>query len=283
MATPGLYAALPMLDQVRQLGAVVVERLEAFGIFARFSLSAARWTVAGNARHTFRLLMPQMYSVGVSSISVVALVGLFVGAVIGIESYEPLAQIGQEARLGGAIGLSVVKQIGPVLAGVMIAGRVGGAVSAELGTMRVTEQLDALRAMGTDPIRYLVVPRVLACVLMLPVLTVFSNLLGIYGGYLTVVVGFGVDGGEYWDYSAYLIDSWDVMTGLIKAVVFGLLIGLIACFKGFHCEAGASGVGQATTEAFVTAFIAIIVANFFLAKFLNELDAVVNGGAGGLF
>lgn len=283
MATPGLYAALPMLDQVRQLGAVVVERLEAFGIFARFSFSAARWTVAGNARHTFRLLMPQMYSVGVSSISVVALVGLFVGAVIGIESYEPLAQIGQEARLGGAIGLSVVKQIGPVLAGVMIAGRVGGAVSAELGTMRVTEQLDALRAMGTDPIRFLVVPRVLACVLMLPVLTVFSNLLGIYGGYLTVVVGFGVDGGEYWDYSAYLIDSWDVMTGLIKAVVFGLLIGLIACFKGFHCEAGASGVGQATTEAFVTAFIAIIVANFFLAKFLNELDAVVNGGAGGLF
>ena len=272
-----------MLDQVRQLGALVVERLEAFGIFARFSFAAARWTVAGRPSHTLRLLMPQMYSVGVSSISVVALVGLFVGAVIGIESYEPLAQIGQEARLGGAIGLSVVKQIGPVLAGVMIAGRVGGAVSAELGTMRVTEQLDALRAMGTDPIRFLVVPRVLACVLMLPVLTVFSNLLGIYGGYLTVVVGFGVDGGEYWDYSAYLIDSWDVMTGLIKAVVFGLLIGLIACFKGFHCEAGASGVGQATTEAFVTAFIAIIVANFFLAKFLNELDAVVNGGAGGLF
>ncbi|MEM1446357.1 MAG: ABC transporter permease, partial [Planctomycetota bacterium] len=125
--------------------------------------------------------------------------------------------------------------------------------------------------------------RLLACVLMLPVLTVFSNLLGIYGGYLTVVVGFGVDGGEYWDYSAWLIDSWDVMTGLIKSVVFGYLIGLIACFKGFHCEAGASGVGRATTEAFVTGFIAIIVANFFLAKFLNEVDAVLTGGVGGFF
>ncbi len=266
-----------MLDQVRQLGAAVLERLEAFGVFSRFAGAAARWTFTAKPGSTVRLLMPQMYIVGVSSISVVALVGLFVGAVIGIESYEPLAQIGQESRLGGAIGLSVVKQIGPVLAAVMIAGRVGGAVSAELGTMRVTEQIDALRAMGTDPIRFLVVPRVLACVLMLPVLTVFSNLLGIYGGYLTVVVGFGVDGGEYWDFSAYLIDSWDVITGLIKSVVFGLLIGLIACFKGFHCEAGASGVGRATTEAFVTGFIAIIIANFFLAKFLNEVDALLHG------
>ncbi|MEM8782789.1 MAG: ABC transporter permease [Planctomycetota bacterium] len=266
-----------MLAQVRQLGAVVVERLEAFGVFARFAGSTARWTLSTPPRRTVRLLMPQMYAVGVRSISVVALVGLFVGAVMGIETYAPLKQIGQEARLGGAIGLSVVKQIGPVLAAVMIAGRVGGAVSAELGTMRVTEQLDALRAMGTDPVRYLVVPRVLACVIMLPVLTVFSNLLGIYGGYLTVVVGFGVDGGEYWEYSAFLVESWDVATGLIKSVAFGLLIGLIACFKGFHCEAGASGVGRATTEAFVTGFIAIIVANFFLAKFLNEIGALFFG------
>ncbi len=266
-----------MIEQVRQLGAAVTERIEAFGVFARFAGSAARWTLAGKPSETIRLLMPQMYVVGVSSISVVALVGLFVGAVIGIESYEPLAQIGQESRLGGAIGLSVVKQIGPVLAAVMIAGRVGGAVSAELGTMRVTEQLDALRTMGTDPVRFLVVPRVLACVAMLPVLTVFSDLLGIYGGYLVVVVGFGVDGGDYWDFSSFLIDSWDILTGLIKAVVFGLLIGLIACFKGFTCEAGASGVGRATTEAFVWSFIAIIIANLFLAKFLNQIDVMLNG------
>lgn len=267
-----------MIQQVQTLGATVNGHLAAFGRFTRFVGATARWTIFGaGSMGRMRLLMPEMYAVGVSSITVVGLVGLFVGAVMGIESYEPLAQIGQETRLGGAIGLSVVKQIGPVLAAVMIAGRVGGAVSAELGTMRVTEQLDALRAMGVDPVAYLVVPRVLACILMLPVLTVFSDLLGIYGGYLVVVVGFGVDSADYWGFSAYLIDSWDVFTGLFKSIVFGGLIGIIACFKGFHCQAGAEGVGRATTEAFVTAFIAIIVANFFLAKFLNEIDTLLTG------
>ena len=246
--------------------------VEGFGRFSRFAGQVGWWTLFAPLRGRLRVLMPQMFVVGVASVPVVGLVGLFVGAVIGIETYDLLAQIGQESRLGGAIGLSVVKQIGPVLAAMMVAGRVGGAFSAELGTMRVTEQIDALRAMGTDPVRHLAVPRVLACVIMLPVLTVFSNLLGIAGGYLVVVRGFGVDGGQYGAFSAFLIDSYDVATGVIKSVAFGLLIGVIACYKGFTCRAGASGVGRATTEAFVNAFIAIIVANFFLAKFLNELD-----------
>jgi phospholipid/cholesterol/gamma-HCH transport system permease protein len=268
-----------MLDQVQALGGFVADRLEAFGRFTRFVLATGRWTLAGpGGTGRMRLLMPQLYYVGTASIPVVMLVGLFVGAVIGIESYEPLAQIGQEGRLGGGIGLSVVKQIGPVLAAVMIAGRVGGAVAAEIGSMRVTEQIDALRAMGADPIAYLVVPRVLACLLMLPVLTVFSNLLGVWGGHLVIVGGFGVDAAEYWGFSAQLITSWDVMTGLIKAAVFGLLIGVCACWKGFTCDAGAAGVGRATTEAFVTGFICIIVANFFLARFLNELGKIINGG-----
>ncbi|MEM6459051.1 MAG: ABC transporter permease, partial [Planctomycetota bacterium] len=188
--------------------------------------------------------------------------------------------IGQETRLGGVIALSVVKQIGPVLAAVMIAGRVGGAVSAEVGTMRVTEQLDAIRVMGTDPIQYLVVPRVLACVIMLPVLTVFSNLLGIAGGWLVVVVGFGVESADYWEFTAQLVDSWDVYTGLFKSVFFGLFIGLIACYKGFNCESGAAGVGKAATESFVLGFIAIIISNFFLAQFLNTLDPIINGRGG---
>ncbi|MEM9882000.1 MAG: ABC transporter permease, partial [Planctomycetota bacterium] len=188
--------------------------------------------------------------------------------------------IGQETRLGGVIALSVVKQIGPVLAAVMIAGRVGGAVSAEVGTMRVTEQLDAIRVMGTDPVQYLVVPRVLACVIMLPVLTVFSNLLGIAGGWLVVVVGFGVESADYWEFTAQLVDSWDVYTGLFKSVFFGLFIGLIACYKGFNCESGAAGVGKAATESFVLGFIAIIISNFFLAQFLNTLDPIINGRGG---
>ena len=205
------------------------------------------------------------------------LVGGFIGMVLAIEGYAQFAHLGLQERLGAVIDVSVVKQIGPVLAAVMLAGRVGGSVSAELGTMRVTEQLDALRVMGADPIAYLVVPRVVACVLMIPILTIFSDLMGIYGGYLITVKGFGVAAEPYWYYSQYFVAGYDVMTGLVKSVAFGLMIGLISCYKGFHCEAGAAGVGRAATDAFVTSFIAIIIANFFLAKFLNDLYVVLYG------
>jgi phospholipid/cholesterol/gamma-HCH transport system permease protein len=178
------------------------------------------------------------------------------------------------------IGISVVKQIGPVLAAVMIAGRVGGAISAELGTMRVTEQIDALRAMGTDPIRYLVVPRVLACLLMVPTLTIFSDLLGVFGGWVVVVKVYGVDNTAYWDFSRAFIGAYDVMTGLIKGAVFGLAIGLIACYKGFNCSQGAKGVGRSATDAFVTSFIAIIVVNFFLAAFMKSVYTLLYGAGG---
>ena len=266
------------------LGRSLLDKVEGFGAFSRFSASTGLWLVRGSGGYgRVRLLLPQLFTIGVHSIPVVMLVGLFVGAVIGIETFAQFEAIGQESRLGGVIALSVVKQIGPVLAAVMIAGRVGGSVSAEVGTMRVTEQLDALRVMGTDPIQYLVVPRVAACVIMLPILTIFSNVLGIFGGYLVVAILHGVDRIDYWTFSAYLVTSWDVITGLIKAVVFGLLIGLIACFKGFHCEKGAAGVGKAATEAFVFGFIAIVVANFFLAQFLNQIYRMfLSSGAGGL-
>ena len=270
-----------MVERLINLGRSINQRVEGFGDFSRFCGSTAYWTVqqpAGYGR--LHLLLPQLYIIGVRSIPVVMLVGAFVGAVIGLETYAQFEAIGQENKLGGVIALSVVKQIGPVLAAVMIAGRVGGAVSAEVGTMRVTEQLDALRVMGTDPIQHLVVPRVLACVFMLPVLTIFSNLLGITGGYLVVVIGHSVDTADYWDFSAQLVSNWDIFTGLFKSVFFGLFIGLIACYKGFNCESGAAGVGKASTESFVLGFIAIIISNFFLAQFLNTLDPLLNGQGG---
>jgi len=269
-----------VLDQIAYFGRYISDRVDRFGMFARFTWSTAGWCVRGSSFGRVRLLLPQLYMVGTTSIPVVMLVGAFVGAVLGIESFEQFRSIGQEGRMGGVINISVVKQIGPVLAAVMIAGRVGGAVSAEIGTMRVTEQLDALRVMGANPISYLVVPRVIACVLMLPVLTVFSDMLGIFGGWLVVVRGFGVDATLYWDFSSYFVGSWDVFVGLVKSVVFGLCIGLISCFMGFFCRPGAAGVGQATTAAFVTSFIAIIVANFFLAKFLNDLRIILFGPGG---
>jgi len=268
-------------DQLAYLGRNVRDQLQGFGLFARFTWAAARWVVRGvGSYRRFRLLMPQLYMIGTTSIPVVMLVGAFVGAVLGIESYAQLEAIGQETRLGGIISVSVVKQIGPVLAAVMIAGRVGGAVSAELGTMRVTEQLDALRVMGADPVAYLVVPRVLACVLMLPVLTVFSDVLGIFGAWLVVVRGFEVDAAAYWQFTERFVSNWEVFVGLGKSVVFGLAIGLISCFKGFYCLPGAAGVGRAATDSFVTSFIAIIIANFFLAKFFNDLYIMIYGHDG---
>jgi phospholipid/cholesterol/gamma-HCH transport system permease protein len=270
-----------VIDAIANIGRVTLGTVDGVGQFVRFCFATLAWFIRGAGGFgRMGLLLPQLYQVGTRSIPVVALVGAFVGMVLGVEAYDQFAAIGQESRLGGIIGISVVKQIGPVLAAVMIAGRVGGAVSAEVGTMKVTEQLDALRVMGADPISYLVVPRVAACLVMVPVLTVFSNLVGIFGGWLVVVRGFGVDGGDYWEFSRAFISGYDIFTGLAKSLVFGLAIGLISCYKGFNCEPGASGVGRAATDAFVTSFIAIIIVNFFLAKFFKDVYFMIYGYGG---
>ena len=268
-------------DALASFGLTICRSLEDFGRFTRFGATTVGWAIRGVGG--FRrggLLLPQLFQIGTLSIPVVVVVGVFVGAVLGVETYDQFRAIGQEGRLGGVIHISVVKQIGPVLAAVMIAGRVGGAVSAELGTMRVTEQLDALRVMGAAPISYLVVPRVMACLIMLPILTILSDLMGILGGWLVVVQGFGVDRSDYWMFSKQFVTGWDVCTGLIKSVVFGGAIGLISCYKGFHCQSGAAGVGRAATDAFVTSFLAIIVTNFFLANFLKEMYELLWGTGG---
>jgi phospholipid/cholesterol/gamma-HCH transport system permease protein len=204
----------------------------------------------------------------------VAITGAFIGMILALESYVQFSLLGQAERMGGIINVSVVKQIGPVLAAVMVAGRVGGALAAELGTMRVTEQLDAMRAMAADPIPYLVVPRVVACVIMTPILTIYSDILGVAGGWLITVQLYGVSSDQYWEFTRVFIDWWEPASGLIKSVFFGLSIGLIACYKGFNCRAGASGVGRAATEAFVASFLAIIAINLVLAKLLNTIQSM---------
>lgn len=270
-----------LASTITNVGRVTYENVCGIGRFTQFCVAAAVWFVRGAGGFgRMRLLVPQLYQVGTLSIPVVMLVGGFVGMVLGVEAYDQFAAIGQEGRLGGIIHISVVKQIGPVLAAVMIAGRVGGAVSAELGTMRVTEQLDALRVMGADPVSYLVVPRVAACVIMVPILTIFSDIMGIFGGYMVVVRGFGVDANDYWEFSKQFVGNWDVFTGLFKSIVFGLAIGMISCYKGFNCESGAAGVGKAATDAFVTSFIAIIISNFFLAKIFKDMYLLIFGHGG---
>ena len=217
----------------------------------------------------WRLLGPQLYAVGVASIPVIAITGAFIGMVLALEGYAEFESLGQEGRLGGIINISVTKQIGPVLAAVMVAGRVGGSLAAELGTMRVTEQLDALRVMAADPIPHLVVPRVIACVLMTPLLTIYSDMLGVWGGWFVTVKVYGVSSWDYWEFTQSIVGWWEPFSGLVKSVFFGAAIGLIACYNGFNSRPGAAGVGRAATAAFVQSFLAIIVLNLLLAKVLN--------------
>src|SRR3954471_20516612 len=252
--------------------------LAAFGDFCIFSGRAFLFLFTTGLRpKNLRLLLPQMYEVGVRSVPVVAITGAFIGMVLSIETHTQFKSIGQESRLGSVINLSVVKQIGPVLAAVMLAGRIGGALTAELGTMNVTEQLDALRVMGSDPIRYLVVPRFMACVLLTPILTIYSDLLGVLGGWLVATKFLGVPAAPYWFYSAQGVDTWQIMEGLVKSIFFGGAIGLISCYKGFTCGAGASGVGKACTESFVQSFLAIIVLNFFFAEIAKQWYLAIYG------
>jgi phospholipid/cholesterol/gamma-HCH transport system permease protein len=263
---------------VERVGRNTNNVLAAFGDFCIFAARTFSWLAYTLFRpKTLRLLLPQMYEVGVRSVPVVGVTGAFIGMVLAIESATQFKAIGQETRLGTVINLSVVKQIGPVLAAVMLAGRIGGALTAELGTMNVTEQLDALRVMGSDPIGYLVVPRLLACVMLTPVLTIYSDLLGVLGGWAVSTKFLGIPSGPYWQFSAQGVDNWQIFEGIIKSVFFGATIGLISCYKGFTCGAGASGVGKACTESFVQSFLAIIVLNFFFAEIAKQWYLAIYG------
>jgi phospholipid/cholesterol/gamma-HCH transport system permease protein len=259
------------IGMIQRVGQRTKESLAAFGDFWRFVGRTFLWMGRGYWRwRNLREIFPQMYEVGTRSVPVIGVTGAFIGMVLAVEAYTQFKAIGQETHLGGVIGTSVVKQIGPVLAAVMLAGRVGGSLTAELGTMNVTEQLDALRVMGADPVRVLVVPRFLACILMTPILTIYSDVLGVLGGYFISVKTLGIPAEPYWQYSRQAMDLWTINEGLFKSFFFGGAIGLIACYKGFTCGAGASGVGRACTESFVASFMAIIVFNFFFAQVAKD-------------
>lgn len=261
-----------IFDSVNEFGAFILFVWDVIVRFVTNPLKCLRWS----------LLAPQLYLVGFASIPVVAITGGFVGMILALEGYEQFAAFGQESKLGALINISVTKQIGPVLAAIMVAGRVGGALAAELGTMAVTEQLDAMRTMDADPLRILVVPRVVACIIMTPLLTIYSDLLGSLGAWFITVKLQGVSNTDYWFFTAQWLDWWSPTSGLLKAVAFGAAIGFIACYKGFTCSAGATGVGRATTSAFVSSFLAIIVINLVLARFFASLSEVITDRPSGV-
>ncbi|MFH1418113.1 MAG: ABC transporter permease [Planctomycetota bacterium] len=258
---------------VIRTGVGVRRAVDGFGEFWIFAWRTLTWTIAGALqRRNWRLLMPQLLEVGYRSLPVILITGAFVGMVLAVQAIEQFRAVGMEERMGAVVNLSVVRELGPVLAGIMLAGRIGGALTAELGTMKVTEQIDALRSMGVDPIRYLVVPRVLACFLLTPFLTLYADLTGSLGGWFVSVVQGGVDSGPYWDYTRQAVENFDLFSGVLKSFFFGAALGLISCFKGFYCRAGAEGVGRACTEAFVASFIAILMLDYILAVILQAVS-----------
>ena len=254
------------------IGAKVVEDVNNAGEFARFvwqSMVALVWSCART--RTYPLIWSQMNIIGVRSVPVIMITGAFVGMTLAIQAYDQLAGMGLEEHLGVLINVSVVKELGPVLAAVMLAGRIGGALTAELGTMNVTEQIDAVRSMGTNPIRYLVAPRVLACLLLTPVLIIYADLLGVMGGAFVSFFQLGINARAYWSFSANGVELWDVTVGVIKGFFFGGAIAVISCYKGFTCKEGARGVGEACTEAFVASFISILALNYALGVIFKAI------------
>jgi phospholipid/cholesterol/gamma-HCH transport system permease protein len=209
-----------------------------------------------------------MVRVGVDSIPVVFLTGLFTGMVIALQTYTGFARFHAESFVGSVVALSVTRELAPVLAALMVTGRVGSAMAAELGTMRVTEQIDALVALATEPVQYLVVPRVVAATVMLPLLVVMADAVGIGGGYVVAVDLLGANPVTYVHNSFQFLQMNDLTSGIVKAAFFGLIFSLIGCQKGYYTEGGAEGVGIATTRAVVAGSLAILIADFFLTKVL---------------
>jgi phospholipid/cholesterol/gamma-HCH transport system permease protein len=222
-------------------------------------------------RVTWRDVLFQIYFIGVKSQTVVLITGAFTGMVLGAQTYFQFHKVKMDTASLAVVGVSMCSELGPVLTALMVAGRVGASMAAEIGTMRVTEQIDALRTLATHPVDYLVVPRLVAAHIVLPLLTVEAVVMGIGAGYLVGVYLLGIDPTYLWYNMLRYTHDVDLMIGLIKAFVFGGIIALIGCYKGMTCGLGAQGVGRATTEAVVYSSISILITNFFITLVMGKL------------
>jgi phospholipid/cholesterol/gamma-HCH transport system permease protein len=262
-----------LADSIADLGAVVIRWIETCGDIALFSLRTLAWLMRRMPRRD--TLIPALYNIGVLSLPVVALTGTFIGMVLAVQSYTQFRAFGFESRLGALINMSMCRELGPVLAATMLAGRVGSAIAAELGTMRVTEQIDALVTMGANPLHYLVVPRFLACLFMIPSLTIMAIFMGVVGGWFYGVHVLGIDSHHYWSNSQQFVENWDLFYGVFKSIFFGATIALVSCYRGFNCAPGAEGVGRAATAAFVMSFVIILVLDLVLSVTLDNVYDLV--------
>lgn len=246
------------------IGRLFLQFLESVG---RLSLFTTRGVSAGLRGPWYgRQIWRMMVEIGYYSLPVIGLTAIFTGAVLALQSYSGFSRFSAESSIATVVVLSITRELGPVLAGLMVAGRIGASFAAEIGTMRVTEQIDALETLSTSPFKYLVFPRLLAGLLMLPLLVVVADIIGVMGGYLVSIHKLGFAPGPYLVSTFEYLESKDVISGLTKAAVFGFIVSLMGCYHGFHSGRGAQGVGIATTNAVVSASILILLSNYVVTE-----------------
>ena len=255
-----------MNDWLEKLGDKVFLLLTEIGKVLMFLGQTLRWTFS--SPFYVKNVLKQMESIGVNSVPVVITTAISTGSVLALQSYTGFKRFGATSLIGAVVSLSMTRELGPVLTGLMVAGRAGASMAAELGTMKVTEQIDALTTLATNPMKYLVVPRFVASTVMMFFLTILGMMIGVTGGYLVGVKVLGTNPVTYYNQSINNTEVTDIWYGLIKALVFGAVIGLIGCYKGFNTEGGAEGVGKATTGAVVVSCMLILILDYFLSALL---------------
>ena len=253
-----------LLDLVTLIGAVTLGFVAFIGELAIFAANGVLRVF--RPPYYPRLVGKAFMEIGYYSLPVVALTALFTGMVLALQSYTGFSRFGAESAIASVVVLSVTRELGPVLAGLMVSGRAGAAMAAELGTMRVTDQIDALSTLSTNPMKYLVAPRLLAGTIALPLLVIVADILGVLGGFIVSTLKLGFNVGAYLTATMDFLQTQDVVSGLAKAAVFGFIIALMGCYQGYHSRGGAQGVGAATTMAVVTASILILAFDYVLTE-----------------
>jgi phospholipid/cholesterol/gamma-HCH transport system permease protein len=253
-----------ILNIVNLIGKHTIDLARSIGAFSLFSFAAVSSIVRPPIY--FTLIYRQLLFIGFYSLPVVAMTTFFSGAVLALQSYTGFSRFSAESSIATVVVLSLTRELGPVLAGLMVAGRVGASIAAEIATMRVTEQIDALYTLSTNPIKYLVFPRVIAAVITLPCLVLIGDIVGVMGGYLVGVYKLNFNGVSYLANTFQYLESIDVISGLVKAGVFGLIISIVSCYSGYYSNKGAKGVGMATTSAVVNSSILILISNYLITE-----------------
>jgi phospholipid/cholesterol/gamma-HCH transport system permease protein len=246
------------------IGRAFLDFLSATGSLVNFGLLAIWYGM--RPPYYPRIILRQMIEIGYYSLPVVGLTALFTGMVLALQTYTGFSRFAAESAIPNVVVLSVTRELGPVIAGLMVAGRIGAAIAAEIGTMRVTDQIDALTTLSTNPFRYLVAPRLLAGLVMLPVLVLVADIIGVFGGFLVAAYKLNFNHASYIQRSIDFVQTQDVVAGLAKAAVFGFVVTLMGCYNGYHSRGGAQGVGAATTYAVVSASILILIFDYVLTE-----------------